>query len=125
MWQNALLALLDVSWSDIWYFAGWSVADYHDFFGRCTSTAMMRPFDPTADGSFEHWLSVSLGESIFFAMPELASVIFQVLPRVRITIMDAYYLNVLIAPPGYQLPFGRRLHEGRVIWGNVRWLAAR
>jgi len=90
IWKDALLNLLGVSWADIWYFAGWSVTDYHDFFGRCTSAAMMRPFDPTADGSFEHWLSVNIGEFVFFAMPELASVIYQVLPRVHDTILDEY-----------------------------------
>lgn len=86
-------------------FCGWGVAHYHDFYERCKSPAMSSAFQESSDvgsfeaQSFEDWLACSVGEFIFFAMPELA-------PALMAKLKDPYrgaanmgFNNILIVPP--------------------------
>ena len=78
--------------SDCLDFASWDVEDHVRFYTLCT-TAVPNPYDPegTASG-FESWLCCSLGEFVFFAMPELAR-----------DLVHVYWNNILLLPPGLPL----------------------
>ena len=88
---------------DIFDFAGWGVDTYHQFYELCKSPAMYCPFndDISRDESmgFEEWLSCSIGEFIFYAMPELVEPIMQHLEKPYEGIDHIYYNNILLIPP--------------------------
>jgi len=113
-----------VDWAQILAFSGWSISHYHDFYMRCTSGALYHPFSGTEDSSLESWFIASIGEFILFSMPELFPDMEAKLPDLRSLAILPLYLNVLIPPPGYNLPFGRRMKEGQITWGQTRWFTA-
>lgn len=120
-WATFVDDLVAVAFDEIWHFAGWSVPRYAQFYERCQSAALCTPFDPQQDESFEQWLTASFGEFVFFALPELVPDLSARLPGARATIRQALYVNILIPPPGYGLPYGRTRVNGQVTWGNLRW----
>ena len=84
---------------NIFDFCGWGVRDYHAFYERCKSPAMGYPFQEDGDvGSFEDWLACSIGEFIFFAMPELAPALMAKLNDPYQCAADMGFHNVLIVP---------------------------
>ena len=104
------------------HYAGWSLEDYTSFAARCMAPAFVHPYHQEADGLLEEWLTRNLGEFVFFAMPELASELFSLIPATCALAREPRYCNVLILPPGYKAPGGRcRDAMGKVIWGNNRW----
>lgn len=121
VWETHLDPFIGLSADTILNFAAWSVARYHNFYERCQSNILWNPYREGHSGSFEVWLIASVGEFVFYAMPELVSQFIYDLPKGHEVIQEAIYLNILIPPPAYQLPYGRRIVEGKVIWGNLHW----
>jgi hypothetical protein len=111
-------------WRRVFEFAGWQAADYVKFSARCASPAFPRPFDPAEDGSLESWLAASVGEFIFFSMPELALDAIQRLGDLRHHVSEGiyrrWYQNILLLPPGYPV-WGRREVDNNVIWEVSAW----
>ncbi|MBI5930744.1 MAG: hypothetical protein HY862_15650 [Chloroflexi bacterium] len=105
----------------ILHYAGWSIETSHRFYEICTSRAFHRPFLPEQDRALENWLIASVGEFVFYAMPELAPTIETNYPDIRQHVKDFFYMNILLPPPGYPLPYGRKIVDGKVVWGNSRW----
>lgn len=105
----------------ILHFAGWNVEIYYHFFEDCSSSAFYRPFIKEEDVFFEHWITISVGEFVFYAMTDLAPTLDTHYPEVRKYVKDVLYMNILLPPPGYLLPHGRKLVDGKVVWGNIRW----
>lgn len=107
-------------------FAGWGIADFGAFQARCMSPAFVRPYVPERDGLLEHWILASIGEFVYFAMPELAAGVIFELADVCTMVSGPHFFNVLVLPPGYGAPAGRyRSQEGNVIWGNYPWTTVR
>jgi hypothetical protein len=106
---------------EIWHFAGWDVPTYAQFYHTCQSETLWTPYDPNQAESFLWWLTTSFGEFVFYALPDLCPDVEAQLPGARQYIRDASYLNILIPPPGYPLPYGRKVVNGHVQWGNLRW----
>jgi hypothetical protein len=110
--------------NDILYFVDWSVSRYHDFYEMCCSSMLRSPYNPDKDESwFERWLAATLGEFVIFSMPELVPNLEDVLPDVQLLVqlpLDSQP-NILIPPPGYPSPLGRKLVENQVRWGYSRW----
>lgn len=120
-WKTFVDDLDDVPFDEIWHLAGWSVSRYAQFYERCQSAGLCKPFDPQQDETFEYWLTASFGEFVFFALPDLVPDLSARLPDARAAIRQAFYVNILIPPPGYDLPYGRTEANGQVTWGNLRW----
>lgn len=89
--------------SDCLDFSSWDVEDHVRFYTLCT-TAVPNPYDPegTASG-FESWLCCSLGEFVFFAMPELARGLIERLDDPARDLVHVYWNNILLLPPGLPL----------------------
>lgn len=107
-------------------FAGWNVQSYAQFYTRCQSPAIPTPYDQRLHGLVEEWILGSLGEFIYFAMPELAAQTMRALPDVRRRVNRPIFYNVTILPPNYGAPAGRaRTTGGAVLRGNYPWQSAR
>lgn len=107
-------------------FAGWHVRDYANFAERCQSPAIPTPYNPEQHGLVEEWILGSLGEFIYFAMPELASETLRSLPDICRRVNRPIFYNVTILPPNYGAPAGRaHSATGDVVWGNYPWSASR
>ncbi|MGY5956774.1 hypothetical protein ACUY4R_000817 [Kosakonia sp. BK9b] len=100
-------------------FCGWRVGDFARLQAMAESPAFMHPV--TAEEEVENWIEKSLGELIWYALPDLnphhqaLQTIFQhvqIYPSMR---------NVSTAPPGYPPCGGRLIVEGKVRWGLGRW----
>lgn len=109
-------AYLDVSFAELFEFAGWSVEDYHDFYERCKSVALARPFGAYDDLCFEEWLAISFGELIWFSFSDLIENLSPI--REKFPNLQSIANNVTIPPPGYPERYGRRQNEHGVVWGN-------
>ncbi|HZC76572.1 MAG TPA: hypothetical protein VE258_02420, partial [Ktedonobacterales bacterium] len=108
------------------HFAGWSIADFVTFHERCSAPGFVTPFNAERDRLVEDWVLCSLGEFVYFAMPELAPEVRTHLADVCARVPGPRYYNVQILPPGYDPPAGRyRDPSGTVIWGNYAWRADR
>jgi hypothetical protein len=105
---------------DVLLFAGWSDRQYAAFCARCTSSTLWHPF-VSSDRNFDDWLIASLGEFVFFAMPDLVPALDENLPQARYHIRMPLYMNVLAPPRGYNLPFGRQRRGDKIVWGNVKY----
>ncbi|HEY7355547.1 MAG TPA: hypothetical protein VH590_03740 [Ktedonobacterales bacterium] len=104
------------------HYAGWSLETYMSFAARCMAPAFVSPYHQKTDGLLEEWLICSLGEFVYFAMPELASEVLSLIPAACALVREPRYYNVLILPPGYKAPGGRyRGAAGEIIWGHYRW----
>lgn len=123
-WETFLEKSLIAARDDILYFVDWSVSRYHDFYEMCCSSMLRSPYNPDKDESwFERWLAATLGEFVIFSMPELVPNLEDVLPDVQLLVqlpLDSQP-NILIPPPGYPSPLGRKLVENEVRWGYSRW----
>ena len=85
---------------DIFHFCDWRVAHYHEFYDYCRSPAMPRAYDKNGEpGSFEDWLKCSIGEFIFFAMPELAEPFMSKLKDPHEGLEHMSFNNILLVPP--------------------------
>lgn len=105
----------------ILHFAGWNAETYYHFYKDCNSPAFYRPYNKEEDGIFENWIAISIGEFVFYTMPALTPAIEAHYPDVRRYVKDVFYMNILLPPPGYSLPYGRKIVDGKVVWGNIRW----
>jgi hypothetical protein len=107
-------------------FAGWHVQTYADFYARCQSPAIPTPYDQRLQGRVEEWILGSLGEFVFFAMPELAAKTLRGLADLRQRVDRPIFYNVTILPPNYGAPAGRSHNAaGQVVRGNYPWHTSR
>ncbi len=103
-------------------FIDWDVRAYTDFYLRCTSPAFPAPFHEHEHGSIENWLVSSLGEFVYFSMPDMAQFTVQQLRQIPGREISSVLYNVTIPAPGFRVLAGRRHDEhGQVVGGNYRW----
>jgi hypothetical protein len=62
---------LDFEYSELFEYASWRVHDFHSFYERCSSLALNLPYDADGSLSFEDWLAISIGELVWFSLPDL------------------------------------------------------
>lgn len=100
-------------------FCGWRIGHYARLQAMAQSPALNNPV--SEEGEVEEWLERSLGELVWFSLPELnpehqrLAAIFQrfdIFPSMR---------NVAVDPPGYPACGGRIVVNGALSWGHQRW----
>jgi hypothetical protein len=113
-----IMDYLEFEYSSLFEYAGWSVRDFHAFYERGSSSDLNLPYDEKDDSSFEDWLALSIGEFVWFELPDLI----QDLQPVRMLYPELKPIagNVLMAHPGSPKKYGRKVIEGEVVWGHVR-----
>lgn len=119
-WDESLRDEVYRPWSDLFEFAGWSVMDYAEFHGRCGSAAFARPYRRDADGLVESRLAASIGEFVFFSMPELGMRTIALLDDPHTVAKTPLYENFSLRPPGYPC-WVRRTVGGATEWGASAW----
>ena len=117
--DDPIINHLDCEYSELFEYASWSVHDFHSFYERCSSLALNLPYDADSSLSFEDWLAISIGELVWFSLPDLIQDLDRV--RERYPNLQPIAWNVLMPPLGYPTKFGRKFQDGEVIWGNSRF----
>lgn len=116
-----VIDLAFVNYSELLEFCDWRISEIARFYEMAKSPAMGRPLDVEEDEMMEEWLVKSIGELVYYALPELnpqhkrLSKIFEdceIHPVMR---------NVLIPPPGYPSKGGRQLVNNKTVWGLHRF----
>lgn len=76
----------------------WEDETHEQFNALCHSDALL---NPCYEENIEHWLLLSMGEFVFFALPEMASKITSHLQHPYQHFKHSYYNNILIIPPNF------------------------
>ncbi|WP_299354186.1 hypothetical protein [uncultured Shimia sp.] len=85
---------------DTLHFAGWEDDDHRGFYEACTNGKLPNPYWPSSGYSFEVWLSLGIGEFIYYAMPDLAGPQIEQAKAFHTTLGHVRYNNILCVPPG-------------------------
>lgn len=117
LWSIDRLDEVTISQALIFEHRRWNVERYHGFFEMCCSPAMHTPLKPGI--SLEEWLLASFGEFILLTMPELVPNLEVHLAGLR-NVAYPLYTNILLPPPGYRVFAGRRVINGKLVYGQ-RW----
>ncbi len=94
-------------------YADWELEKYASFFARCLSPAFPTPYRIERHMSMEGWFVASLGEFIYFSMPELATETVKLLHEADVRIHEPLFFNVTVPPPG-------SLRSGQANGGEAR-----
>lgn len=104
---------------NIFEFCGWSIRDYASFTQMAKSASFMTPLGE--DEEVEDWLCQSLGELIYFSLPDLNPDHARLESIFKNFAINATRRNVLCSPPGYPACGGRKVINGEPIFGIHRW----
>lgn len=96
-------ALTEQSLDDVFRYFDWLEDDHTQFRERCNKYAH-NPYDFAAKfesslRDFDRWLACSLGEFIYFAMPELAPDIMSKIQNPYATFAEERFNNIMLIPP--------------------------
>jgi hypothetical protein len=81
-------------------FSNWNVENYHNFFELCKSKGLQKPFNEDASEScYDVWLLESIGEFIFYSMPELAKEIMENINNPYRYFNHILFNNIMLIPP--------------------------
>jgi len=97
----------------------WSLRDAARLVQMAESPSFASPLRP--DQSAEDWLITSLGEFIYYSLPDLNPVPAAVLSAAKNIDIRPIMGNVMTIPPGYPPHAGRQVIDGDLKWGNCRW----
>lgn len=132
MWTSVLKPYLFLEWSTVFDFAGWKRGDYRRFMSRCRSMKTETPFGCRKEQCLNGWLAASLGEFIFFSMPELSRGLISSLDataQIKSWIVRVgtgwLYRNVSLPAPNYPVSYGRKTVGGVAIFENYAWVVSR
>ena len=119
LWDQKFDKYQDQETWDCLHFAGWQSKDYFYLYQESVSSAFYTPLK--SGDSLEHWLLESMGEFIFFSMPELVPDLESDILELRQFIDIELYQNVLLPPPDYSIPAGRKIINDNLVWGQRWW----
>ncbi len=105
-------------YSDSLEFCGWSVDRYIALNKMAKSTAFITALKKKQ--SVEEWLCLSLGEFVFFSLPELNAHHERLVKIFSPFCIPASICNVSFPPPGYPLGGGFRIVDGKPVYGQYR-----
>ncbi|WP_051304708.1 hypothetical protein [Chitinilyticum litopenaei] len=99
-------------------FHGWSVRDMAELLQMADSNLNATPL--RNDQSVEDWLLTSIGEFVYYSLPDVNPLPAWVLDVFR-PIAKPIMNNVRCPPPGYPRRFGRKTTNNELQWGYSRW----
>lgn len=112
--------LIDLCYADdVLEFCSWSIRQFSDLKDMAQSMNFLAPLGD--DAEVEEWLCKSVGELIFFSLSELNPEHSRLLEIFAPFGIQATMRNVACVPPGYPSCGGRRIINGKVVWGLNRW----
>jgi len=112
--------LIDLCYADeILEFCSWSVNNYASLKEMAGSTTFITPLGE--DEEVEEWLCKSLGELVFFSLRDLNPEYEKLLEIFGPFGIEATMRNVACPPPDFPACGGRRISNGKVVWGLNRW----
>lgn len=112
--------LIDLKSSEnIFEFCDWKVRHYAQLQQMAECSAMNSPL--TEDEELEDWLASSLGELIYFSLPELCHEYSWFKHLVKDQNIFPSRANIRILPPGYPQPGGRVFVNNKMQWGINYW----
>jgi hypothetical protein len=114
-----LSSCMGINTSEVLEYCGWNLRDSARFVEMAKSTSHFRPLKE--DQSVEDWLFMSLGEFIYYSLPDLNPVPLEVLDDFKKIEIRSIMQNVKTNPPGYPQCAGRLIVDGTLVWGNHRW----
>ena len=104
--------------SDVADHAGWRIEDYHAFFERCQSEALVTPLgDPELPSDAFGWLCCSIGECVYFLFPSLVASLLEKLSPIQAQIDRPWINNVLSVTRGHPDGYGRQFASGSTSFG--------
>ncbi|MCG8472064.1 MAG: hypothetical protein MI742_09425 [Desulfobacterales bacterium] len=112
--------ITDLSYSEgVFEFCGWTIRQY----ANLAQMAAWEGFStPLSDGEgVEGWLSRSIGELVYFSLPEMNPEQNRLAELFNDVSINATMRNVVCTPPGYPPCGGRRVVEGEILWGVHRF----
>lgn len=116
---NDFLDQFFINYEEMFEFCGWKAGHFHNLVEMAKSTSFYSPIEDEFD--LGEWLVKSLGELIFYSLPELNSQQeklkkiygnFEIAPTMQ---------NVKCVPKGYPIQGGRRIIDGELKWGFHRF----
>ncbi len=113
--------LIDLCYSDdVLEFCSWTINHYAAMKEMAQSKSFLAPLGENEE--VEEWLCKSVGELIFFSLSELNPAHGRLTEIFAPFELHATMRNVACVPPGYPSCGGRRIIDGKVVWGQNRWL---
>lgn len=100
-------------------FNKWSIREYAAIQEMAKSKVNFTPLKE--DQSVEDWIFSSLGEFVYFSLPELVALPEKVLIEFRKADLGARLCNVRCLPFGYPKLYGRLVIDGELKWGKHRF----
>jgi hypothetical protein len=117
--------LQDLAWtpdSETLEFCGWSLRQMAEFVAMASSPIHSNPL--REEQSAEDWLSWSIGELVYFSLPDLNPLQPKFENLMGLQPVNAIMRNVMCDPPGYPLCAGRTVENGKIHWGRYRWISS-
>jgi hypothetical protein len=105
--------------SDPYRFEDWSVRHFAALLEMARSNLNWKPIEDNQ--SVEDWLFTSIGEFVYFSLPELNPLPEYILEKFRLIEVLPVMRNVTCLPPGYPDFHGRVVENGQLIWGKRRF----
>ena len=97
VWLEKIKPHLPENLDEVYVFYQWTEENHKEFYEYCQLPALPNSY---WRGDFKEWLALSFGEFIFFAMPELAGELMDVLGSDPYRhFRHVYYNNIGIIPP--------------------------
>lgn len=97
-WKDSYQNYLRENPSEVLEYFEWEEETHENFRGMCTAGTLPNSFYE-ADMSFDDWLVLGLGEFVFFAMPEQAPELIELLDQPYQHFQHVRFNNILLQPP--------------------------
>ncbi|MBQ4810367.1 hypothetical protein J8M20_03430 [Pseudoalteromonas luteoviolacea] len=104
---------------EILEFCGWTVRQHSDLFKMASSELMAESVGDDED--VEDWIIRSIGELVFFSLPDLNPEHEKLVKIFSKFTINATMSNVVCIPPGYPTIGGRKIENSQIKWGIHRW----
>lgn len=112
--------LIDIRFpGEILEFCGWTIRQMATLKEMAESVAFITPLQNDED--VEDWICKSLGELVFYSLPELNPEQERLVALFSRFPIYAAMRNVACTPPGYPKSGGRVIVDGKLEWGRSRW----
>lgn len=119
--KSYVIELAYLNYSELLEFCDWRISEIASFYEMAKSPAMGRPLDEGEDEMMEEWLVKSIGELVYYSLPELNPEHKKLNDIFKDCEIQPIMRNVVISPPGYPTRGGRQTINNKTSWGFHRF----